>query len=652
MPQIDAEWIFAKDTTGMSIGDLAKKALKSETLGYIEKLLREILQNLVDRRISPSIWASIRIVVLNGKKKDLFLKSSKLELLAPHLEASESEKTRLGSELIHDSNEIVCLYIEGFGTEGLTGDEFASGNYAGLIRSMGRSRQSSEISGGKHGVGKAVQSEASDIKSAIYYSMPKDEESRLVGVCRIDSHKVGQQPYHGQGTFGFRYQADEGPEMDACVSIRGSDADNLAKDLGFRIRDKEQTGTSICIPFFRVPDSNSPDKIADRIETVVKKWFFPALKGYTGFELSVEIESHEGEKRTLEFGPNDDEHVFSDFPICDWKDHLEKRDSEFDDGEIIARTFRTPLPPDMDDGHGPIGSGKDAEVLVLLKKVSNHEYSNRVALIRSQGMVLEYIEYPPLSVSGHDFTGICFIGTSIYRSGSWDNPGVRDKNLEKFISECEPPAHDYIDKNADTAVEKYGARTTKRCVTQFYKKLKEVTREATQKPSPDDGKRVDELSKLTPFGSGGLPKPGKGQITLSNDKFSPLGNGLWKMNYQFMATLKPPKFTEWDLTIDVRMNTIKSGNGEGRFTLSDIQISDPDIGILHSSSHGGNPTGIEFNTTEDDDGNVIAISLSGITTESPVINMIASAPSIGIPVELIAPLVHYETVRRGYSDAE
>lgn len=212
------------------LGDFFKK-------GIAAHVVREVSQNTMDNRRGTDA-AQLRFQF--GEPADLGAFYPYLEGLREHVEASAIE----GSEVDWDSPSV--MLIEDFGTRGLEGptdDKKSDGSFAKFWHRTGDSNKKQGSSkGGRHGVGKVVNAEASRVRAFFGYSVSAASGAAptLLGRSYLKPHALidGGPDYHGLGTF---HSGNEGSAIEPLV---GEKASAFAKAVGF-VRDASAPGLSL-----------------------------------------------------------------------------------------------------------------------------------------------------------------------------------------------------------------------------------------------------------------------------------------------------------------------------------------------------------------------------------------------------------------------
>lgn len=201
------------------LGDFFKK-------GIAAHVVREISQNTMDNRVSAEP-AQLRFGF--GPPANPLAFKPYLEGLREHVDACGIE----GADVDWSKPEL--MLIEDFGTRGLEGptdDKKADGSFAKFWHRTGDSNKKQGSSkGGRHGVGKVVNAEASRVRAFYGYSVAGGDGAvpTLLGRSYLKPHalKAGGPDYHGLGTF---HAAAEGKPI---APLTGAEAQAFASAAGF-----------------------------------------------------------------------------------------------------------------------------------------------------------------------------------------------------------------------------------------------------------------------------------------------------------------------------------------------------------------------------------------------------------------------------------
>lgn len=286
-------WVFQRsDPMGGASGEAFVNALEATGMPPAHVLARESIQNAVDEPAEggEKVAVTFRLVRLSGDAKQTFVRAAKLssilarraDLSLPSLgwfDQSASPETPLG-----------LVFVDDFHTAGLDGDPHdPMSRFHGLLLSVGDAGKahSGHHTGGSYGFGKAAFSSNSEIRTIFAYSRYRDADStprtRLFGCGYFRSHEFESVRYNGRAWFGRSREPT--PTAGQIVDpLYDAEADALASQLGFGLRDSDEIGTSILIV-----DSGIE---AEELKEGVEEWWWPRI---IDNELDVEVISPSGD---------------------------------------------------------------------------------------------------------------------------------------------------------------------------------------------------------------------------------------------------------------------------------------------------------------------------------------------------------------------
>ena len=263
--------------------------------GQADALVREVIQNSMDARQSPTTPVRVRFA-FSGPEKAVEA-ASYTEGLREHLLAAGNKVfTAIGSEDML----MRFVTIEDFGTRGLIGDPLQSkdnppgttapDNFYRFWRNVGRSSKGGNDRG-RWGLGKTVFPSSSLINTLWGYTIRADDDRRLLmgqSVARI--HELGGKTYFPEGFYarfdktGFQLPFETHKKTSADADpLAKQEAKKIAQFLkDFSLTRIDEPGLSVVIPF--PSEKLSPEGL---IQSAIVHFFFTILKG----ELVVEVHS-------------------------------------------------------------------------------------------------------------------------------------------------------------------------------------------------------------------------------------------------------------------------------------------------------------------------------------------------------------------------
>lgn len=277
-------WHFrSMDAGEVQVDPVHDEFFKAQDLA--DALVRESIQNSLDARL-PRSRSPVRIRFRFAAGEHALPAEGVREYfdgLEPHLDAfSHIVRTALPRR----DAPVPFLLIEDFGTRGLTGDpsidpelspEKGEGknDFFYFWRNVGRSNKG-EVDRGRWGLGKAVFTVASRIRTVFGFTRRADDDrALLLGQSVLKTHILGDTRFY---PYGFCAHPGPGglplPIEDRILLNRFHD--------DFRL-DRGESGLSIVIPYFREDELS----FSQVMESALRQYFYPILRG----DLVVEIAS-------------------------------------------------------------------------------------------------------------------------------------------------------------------------------------------------------------------------------------------------------------------------------------------------------------------------------------------------------------------------
>ncbi|MDH5671187.1 MAG: hypothetical protein OEZ06_03505 [Myxococcales bacterium] len=439
-----AQWVFdALPPSGARRGGNPAEHAFRHDLGTF---VREVVQNANDQAIAmPRI--SFRFRALEAAACREFLDALGWSTLLPHLEAAASARggrdLRRTLEAIAEREELLMLYVEDFGTEGLSGDESeGESNFRALCKDTLFSHKRDAAAGGSYGLGKSVLWIFSGLSTVLFDStlmeLPADRDNpRFIGRAELPSHRVegpksargGGGDFAGPGWFGHPTRTGLGRRAE---SIWGPQARNQATGLGLRARSDEEPGTSIAIVGFRDPTADEVpdvDRLVERTREAIAEFFWPAMH-LPLRRLRADVGA--GEKLSaVEVAST------SAAPFLDaWKARTEPQQALEQPGDTVVRKLPISIPAGRDGGAAVRG-----EVDLIVRLASERHPGPRVgqvALFRGPGMVVKYWDRSRIALGMRPFHAVLACGVA----RDPQKPTDEDRAVEHFLRLSEPPSHD------------------------------------------------------------------------------------------------------------------------------------------------------------------------------------------------------------------
>lgn len=437
---------------GGAAGDGARRAIGRPALDVLVLMVREAIQNSWDAR-SGSAQVRFMIEVQS-------LEQSQRDALADLVLAERPAGGLPLDELLTDRPLHVIL-LSDRGTRGLAGPTRADRidtddpvNFVRFFRTIGRASDSSP-GGGTYGFGKASLFEASTFHTIVVHSRFLTSNgrprSRLMAAALGSQYTPRSRPIrHFTGRHWWGKKSDDG----IVDPVEGRDADAIARKLGMPGFDDEETGTSIMIlqPVFGAA-SDAAGALSNMVEAALRH-AWPRMTRLQRRRAELKLEATlEGQTVKV---PLPEEHPWLKGFIAPLRKAL---DSGIPDDPLTGlrvddiKCFK----PKADLGklglqrvfaiRGAVESHDD-EAAVFPTGLPHH-----VALVRLPRLVVRYLPFPALSVSGVGFAGVF----------------IADDEFNGTFADAEPVTHD--DWNPDGL----GDSRSKTLVRTALKRIREAT---------------------------------------------------------------------------------------------------------------------------------------------------------------------------------
>lgn len=604
----DVDWIFdALPPSGARRGgDPAKHAFEANLRVFV----REVVQNAIDQATTeepPEVH--FRFHDLEGDELGSFLHALRWSTLRQHLEAVASQ-TRAGKAIqralldLEKRKKLLVLVIEDRSTVGLTGaEDSGESHFRALCKDTLHSHKQSAGAGGSYGLGKSVLWGFSGLSTVLFNSklsqeLPGQVSPRLIGRAELPSHEVAEtkEPKGAKGRAGSKSFAGSGwfgrPSTTAqrAESLWADDATSIAESLHLQRTNEDSTGTSILVLGFRDPtadEERSPAHLAQGIRAAVEHEFWPAiamqrLTAWVAGDGAAPRVSGKAFKIAR--------------PLIEcYQRRNDSVDALIDAGDVVTRDIEIEIPARRDNTI-KMTKGHVRMAVRLAGELDDPSLIGQVALFRSPGMVVRYLDHHALVKSGRPFHAMVACGAA--RSATEVLPS--DHAIEAFLRAAEPPGHDKWDVT-ETLKGDY-ERGYKKALDQLHTRIKEALKSIVLE-SPTQGKRGPErLRKKFPIGSknsiGGIGGGAKAAFRFDGVS-AHFEGGRW----QFRGGVRPIKAMPswvceiriWEIGEDggkvssVNIDTL-SISGGGTFEISGdhvvIRTSDPLLSFEGGSALG------------------------------------------------------------------
>lgn len=411
--------------TGNIAGEGFRRLLGRPTLGLMQTVIREALQNSVDAAPEGNrVEILLRFRTLEGEAlarlRDIFFRT-----LPPKEADVDNENDDYASlRDILGAERVSLLEIADFNTTGLGGPtraDVAMGtedlNFVNFLRNVGAARDKHH-GGGTYGYGKTslyALSRSSTIiadTQTIFDGVPV---RRIMGCHLGDAFEASvdgdRRRFTGRHWWG-RDDAEGGVEP-----LEGSEAAELSELLGLPFRDESRPGTTVAIVAPHVDQGE--DLRAELVEAVL--WnFWPRMCGFTAAERKIEVAlEFEGEQVEIP-AP---EH----YPPLDLFTEALRNVRGEGDGEVTTIRSARPI---ADLGRLSIVRGLYAprNLMALREGSPMRRQAHAIALMRPVELVVRYLPGEAFADKSFEWAGV-FICS-------------KDDEIENAFAVSEPPAHD------------------------------------------------------------------------------------------------------------------------------------------------------------------------------------------------------------------
>ncbi|QPV61571.1 hypothetical protein I7X12_12455 [Halosimplex litoreum] len=539
----EVDWVFPDLRPGGAGqgGDLTQFTMEGE----LETFVREVLQNANDAAYSDlddPVEVDFHIQELTGDELSEFKTALRWEKWKAQVEsAADEENSQIArrierfAEKVEDEDSLRLLTVEDKHTQGLTGpDEDSpdrgSTNFSALVRDSLESNKEEEAAGGKFGLGKAVLRIFSGTSTVLFTSVlsendPRPDSPRLIGRTKLPQHWKGETRHNGQGFFGDT-RTCEG-EYEPPASLWGEEAASLADSLHVSRPDHETPGTSVTVVGFRDPSREEPrgtEELAEEIRDEAVKWFWPAIwRGDLRVRAQTSNSTYEG---TIDRVP-------------DVEPYIECLESECvkeleETGDVVTESIDISI-PDRENGDDPeMTDDGEVGLAVRLTVEDEQRYTNNVALIRGAGMVVRYWDRNKLVHGNRNFHAVTLGG----EARAWledEDPTSDDTDVENFLKDAEPPAHDDWEQT-DATRDDY-KRGTKRTIDDLKSDVEEAISDFVG-PNFDRGMRGPQrLANRFPLTNQGTTEEPDGAAKIDGDADIRRNND--SEQWSFSATVTP-----------------------------------------------------------------------------------------------------------------
>ncbi len=531
----DSEWFFFSGGPGAPRygDDPTKHAVDHDT----ETFVREVLQNANDQKKDNNVPVDVtfRFVTLTGKDRREFLEALQWEQgLRQRLEAiAASDQGRGYDQLLNrfkdPDEEIRLLIVEDRNTTGLTGGWDDDSNYAALVRDELYSSKQDDTAGGSYGLGKSVLWTFSGASTVVFNSYPEvtnaeTQPQRLIGRTKLPTHEISgdKTTYQGAGWLCHPTRTDDGVRPEA---LTGDEATELA--TGLNITRPAVSGTSAMVVDFRDPTRETRPELEDLATEFVEaavKYFWPAI--YRG-DLNVTVETPD---QTME-ADVDSVPAITPFVECFERRFSDEKRSLTTPGDVAGLDVPMNIPPRADGTETSNGTVRLAARLA--SPADNDTYLNKVALFRSSGMVVKYLDQSRVAFGDRNFHSILACG-EVRTDGE---PTDGDREIDRFLRFAEPPDHDEWESTENLREEyQRGFRTA---IDDMFGTVRDGLRHLVAESNPEESMLSEQVLKRFPIHGRGQPRVDRKQVRVFEfDSHSRFDGDRWQFGGRILPVVE------------------------------------------------------------------------------------------------------------------
>lgn len=434
---------------GRDFGNAAAFAFEAD----VEVLAREATQNSLDERLDANQPVRVRYTLheLTGETLARFRDEIRWNDLLPHYLAAAAQDQKVGRVIaaglrdMRDHDRLVLLRVDDYNASGLTGDDYADGRFAAVVRRQLDSHKSTSGAGGSYGLGKATLWATSRLGLVLMnstLSVPHEgrTERRLVGRLDLPWREVNGEPWAGPAWFG---RPD--PDSKSTDVARSWWADEETVERLHLTRESAEPGTSfLIVGAYDVEslveesdgegDDDSVQRMHRRLVDALGRNFWAAMT--TGgcrpplLEASV---------RTLRNGVEILEEQRVDPTVTQpsrtraLRAFLDGKTVErhTEAGQVAMKTVTLKVPA----GAAGTGGGEHKAVLLVTDAEDADGKFNTVVKMRGNRMTVQTSSVYGLPVGTNPFQAVLLVG----KAAGADAPFADE--AETFLRTSEPPEH-------------------------------------------------------------------------------------------------------------------------------------------------------------------------------------------------------------------
>jgi RNA polymerase primary sigma factor len=455
------------DDGGRELGNAAAFAFDAD----VQVLARETCQNSLDERLTENgrpVRVRYTLHELTGEHLDAFRDAILWNDLFPHYSAvselAGNQKVGrvvdAGVRDMYEKGRLVLLRVDDYNASGLTGDDYADGKFAAVVRRQLESLKSGRSAGGSYGLGKATLWATSALGLVLInstLSVPHEgrTERRVIGRLELPWREVDGRPYAGPAWFGRPDPDSPGAEV-----ARSWWADEETVARLHLSRDSDEPGTSFLIvgahdvasleasasdldddTVEEEGDEDTRDirRMHKRLVQALGRDFWAAMTGGGGrlplLEVSVRALRNDGEVVVEEtkVDPSVEQPSRTRALRAFYEGTTVDRLTEA--GQVAVRNVPLKLPLSGGAVGGTLGIHQ-AVLLVTEAAGDNDRPINQVHSLRGNRMTVKKATVPRLPLGTNPFQAVLLAGEAAGEAAPFA------KEAEEFLRAAEPPEHD------------------------------------------------------------------------------------------------------------------------------------------------------------------------------------------------------------------
>jgi transcriptional regulator with XRE-family HTH domain len=452
---------------GRELGNAAAFAFDAD----VQVLARETCQNSLDERLTENgrpVRVRYTLHELTGEHLDAFRDAILWNDLFPHYSAvselAGNQKVGrvvdAGVRDMYEKGRLVLLRVDDYNASGLTGDDYADGKFAAVVRRQLESLKSGRSAGGSYGLGKATLWATSALGLVLInstLSVPHEgrTERRVIGRLELPWREVDGHPYAGPAWFGRPDPDSPGAEV-----ARSWWADEETVARLHLSRDNDEPGTSFLIvgahdvASLEASTSDLDDENVEEEgdeDTRDIRRMHKRLVQALGRDFWAAMTSGGGRLPLLEVSVralrNDGEVVVGDTKVDPSVEQPSRTralrayyegttvDRLTEAGQVAARNVPLKLPLSGGAAGGTLGTHQ-AVLLVTEAAGDNDKPINQVHSLRGNRMTVRKATVPRLPIGTNPFQAVLLAGEAAGEAAPFA------KEAEEFLRAAEPPEHD------------------------------------------------------------------------------------------------------------------------------------------------------------------------------------------------------------------